>query len=83
VTSIAETAEDTTVATRIGKTTNVYTCKTKYMIIPNRKKKANEIERNKINGHRHKNLEIFKYLSSLVTYTNAAEAEIKGKNSCW
>jgi hypothetical protein len=60
VTSIAETAEDmTTVTSRIGKTTNVYTCKTKYMIIRNRKKKPNEPERNKINGHRHKNLEIF------------------------
>ena len=49
------------------------------MIIPNRKKKANEPERIKINGHRYENLEIFKYLGSLVTNINAVEAEIKGK----
>jgi hypothetical protein len=48
------------------------------MIIPNTKKKANELERLKINEHRYEALEIFKYLGSLVTYTNAAEAEIKG-----
>lgn len=34
------------------------------MIIPNRKKKANELERLKINGHRYEDLEIFKYLGS-------------------
>jgi hypothetical protein len=49
------------------------------MIIPNRKKKVSEPERIKINGHRYENLEMFKYLGSLVTNTNAVEAEKKEK----
>jgi len=48
------------------------------MIIPDREKKANEPERIKINGHRCENIEMFTYLGSLVTNTNAVEAETKG-----
>jgi hypothetical protein len=70
----AETVEDmTTVASQIGLTINV--SKTKCLI--NRKKRGNEPEEIEINGQRYKNVEMFKYLGSLITNTDEIETEIK------
>jgi hypothetical protein len=75
----AEALEDmTTVASQVGLTINV--SKTKYMI--NRKKNGNEPEEIEINGQKYENVEMFKYLGSLITNTNI-EAEIKARNYCW
>jgi hypothetical protein len=66
---IAETLDDmTAVASQMGLTINV--SKTKYMI--NRKKKRNEPEER--NGQKYENVEVFKYLGSLIN-TNEVEVE--------
>jgi hypothetical protein len=65
----------TTVASQMGLTISV--SKTMYMI--NRKKKGNESEEIEINGQKYENVEMYKYLGSLVTNTNDAEAEIKAR----
>jgi phage tail sheath gpL-like len=81
---IAETLEDMmTAASQIGLTINV--SKTKYMI--NRKKKGNEPEEIEINGNKYENVEMFKYLDSLITNTNEVEEDIKVRiipgNKCY
>jgi hypothetical protein len=81
---IAKTLEDmTTVTSQMGLTINVSI--TKCMI--NRKKKGNEPEEIEINGQKDENVEIFKYLWSLITNTNEVEAEIKARiisgNKCY
>ena len=78
---VAETIEEvTTVATHIGLTINV--SKTKYMYMINRNKRGTEREEIEINGGRYENVEMFKYLGSLITNTNIVSAEIK-ENYCW
>jgi hypothetical protein len=81
---LAETLQDMTIiASNMGLIINV--SKTKYMI--NRKKQGNEPEEIEINGQKYENVEMFKYLGSLITNTNEVEAEIKVRiiagNKCY
>jgi hypothetical protein len=72
----AETLQDmTTVASQRGLTINV--SKIKCMI--NRKEKGNGPEEIEMNGRKYENVEMFKYLDSLITNTNEVEAEMKGR----
>ena len=74
VLGLAGTIEDmTTLASQTGLTTNIF--RTKYMI--NRKKQGNEPQETEMNGQRYGNVDMFKYLGSLVTYANEIEMEIK------
>jgi hypothetical protein len=63
----------------------IYVSKTKYII--NRKKKWNEQDKIEINGQRYENVEMFKYLGSLVTDTDEVQAEMKDSitagNKCY
>jgi hypothetical protein len=73
----------TIVASQMGLMIDV--SKTKYTI--NRKKRGNEPEEIEINGQNYENVEMFKYLGSLLTNTNEAEVEIKVRitagNTCY
>jgi hypothetical protein len=55
--------------------------------VVNRKKRGNEPEEIEINGQKYENVDVFKYLGSLITNTNEVEAEIKAKiiagNKCY